>query len=230
MPEMIFNLSLLPLMVTIGAFMIGLWLKNKVKHPLCNPFFIGVILTGTFLVLSKMPMGTYLAGTEKMTWLITPATVALALPLYEQLKKLKGQLTAILAGVIAGAISSLLMVGITCLLFALPREITVSLLPKSITTAMAMVLAEQSGGISSIAAGGVAITGLVGSLFGPTLCKLFRFKDPIAQGVAYGTASHVIGTSRVMEINPLSGAVSTLSLVVAGVLTAILMPILCAFI
>lgn len=230
MPEMIFNLSLFPLIITIGAYMIGLWLKTKIKHPLCNPFFIGVILTGTFLVLSKMPMSTYLAGTDKMGWLITPATVALALPLYEQLKKLKGQLTAILAGVIAGAVSSLVMVGGACLLFALPREITVSLLPKSITTAMAMVLAEQSGGISSIAAGGVAITGLVGCVFGPILCKLFRFKDPIAQGVAYGTASHVIGTSRVMEINPLSGAVSTLSLVVAGVLTAILMPILCVFI
>ena len=230
MPEMIFKLSLFPLVITIGAFMIGLWLKKKLKHPLCNPFFIGVILTGTFLVLSKMPMSTYLTGTEKMTWLITPATVALALPLYEQLKKLKGQLAAIFAGVIAGAVSSLALVGGTCLLFALPREITVSLLPKSITTAMAMVLAEQSGGITSIAAGGVAIAGLTGSLLGPVLCKLFRFKDPIVQGVAYGTASHVIGTSRVMEINPLSGAVSTLSLVVAGVLTAILMPILCAFI
>ena len=230
MPETLFNLSLFPLMITIGAYMIGLWLKKKLKHPLCNPFFIGVILTGIFLVLSKMPMSTYLAGTEKMTWLITPATVALALPLYEQLKKLKGQLTAILAGVIAGAVSSLVLVGGACLLFALPREITVSLLPKSITTAMAMVLAEQSGGITSIAAGGVAIAGLTGSLLGPVLCKLFRFKDPIVQGVAYGTASHVIGTSRVMEINPLSGAVSTLSLVVAGVLTAILMPILCVFI
>ena len=230
MPEMIFNLSLFPLIITIGAYMIGLWLKAKIKHPLCNPFFIAVLLTGAFLVLSRMPMGTYLAGTDKMGWLITPATVALALPLYEQLKKLKGQLTAILAGVIAGAVSSLVIVGGACLLFALPREITVSLLPKSITTAMAMVLAEQSSGISSIAAGGVAITGLVGCVFGPILCKLFRFKDPIAQGVAYGTASHVIGTSRVMEINPLSGAVSTLSLVVAGVLTAILMPILCVFI
>ncbi len=230
MPEMIFNLSLFPLMVTIGAFMIGLWLKKKIKHPLCNPFFIGVILTGAFLVFSKMPMSTYLAGTEKMTWLITPATVALALPLYEQLKKLKGQLAAIFAGVIAGAVSSLVLIAAACLLFALPREITVSLLPKSITTAMAMVLAEQSGGINALAAGGVAITGLVGSLFGPMLCKLFRFKDPISQGVAYGTASHVIGTSRVMEFSSLSGAVSTLSLVVAGVLTAILMPILCSFI
>ena len=230
MPETILNLSLFPLIITIGAYMLGLWLKSKFKHPLCNPFFIAIILTGAFLVLSKMPMDTYIIGTEKMTWLITPATVCLALPLYEQLKKLKGQLMAILAGVIAGAVSSLGLVGGICLLFSLPREITISLLPKSITTAMAMVLAEQSGGISSIAAGAVAITGLVGSLFGQTLCKLFRFKDPIAQGVAYGTASHVIGTSRVMEINPLSGAVSTLSLVVAGVLTAILMPILCAFI
>lgn len=230
MLETLFNLSLFPLVITIGAFMIGLWLKNKIKHPLCNPFVIAVILVGAFLVLSKMPMGTYIAGTEKMTWLITPATVALALPLYEQLKKLKGQLTAILAGVVAGAVSSLVLLAAACLLFALPREITVSLLPKSITTAMAMALSEQNGGIASIAAGGVAIAGMTGSLLGPVLCKLFRFNDPIVQGVAYGTASHVMGTSRIMEINPLSGAVSTLSLVVAGVLTAVLMPILCAFI
>ena len=95
---------------------------------------------------------------------------------------------------------------------------------------MAMVLAEQNGGIGSIAAGGVVIAGMTGSLLGPALCKLFRFKDPLSQGVAYGTASHIMGTSRVMEINPLSGAVSTLSLVVAGILTAILMPIICTFI
>ena len=177
-----------------------------------------------------MPLDAYIAGTEKTTWLITPATVALALPLYEQLKKLKGQLAAILAGVITGAVSSLIIIAGTGLLFAMPRDITVSILPKSITTAMAMVLAEQNGGIGSIAAGGVVIAGMTGSLLGPALCKLFRFKDPLSQGVAYGTASHIMGTSRVMEINPLSGAVSTLSLVVAGILTAILMPIICTFI
>lgn len=228
--EKIYNLSLFPVVLTAAAYLFGLWCKKKVKHPLCNPFFIAVIFVSAFLLISKMPHGTYQAGTDKMGWLLTPATVCLAVPLYEQLKKLKNNVPAILCGVAAGAICSLALVGITCLLFHLPREITVSLLPKSITTAMAMVLAEQSGGIASIAAGGVAITGLVGSLFGPMLCKLFRFKDPITQGVAYGTASHVIGTSRVMEFSPLSGAVSTLSLVVAGVLTAILMPILCLYI
>lgn len=228
--ETIYNLSLFSLVLTVGAYLFGLWCKKKVKHSLCNPFFIAVILVGAFLLLSKMPMETYQSGTDKISWLITPATVCLAVPLYEQLKKLKRNVPAILCGVTAGAVCSLGLVLGLCILFSLDRELTVSLLPKSITTAMGMVLAQQGGGIASLTAGAIAITGLTGSLLGPALCKLFPFKDPVSQGVAFGTAAHVIGTSKAMEINPLAGAVSTLSLVVAGVLTAVLMPILCAFI
>ena len=226
MLETLFNLSLFPLVITIGAFMIGLWLKNKIKHPLCNPFVIAVILVGAFLVLSKMPMGTYIAGTEKMTWLITPATVALALPLYEQLKTLKKHLPAIIVGIVAGVAVSLGSILLLCHLFRLEDVVTISLLPRSITTAIGLVLSEQSGGISALTTFAIVVTGILGNLTGSGLCKLLKITDPIAQGVGFGTASHVIGTSRAMEIDPLVGAVSSLSLAVAGILTAVLFPII----
>ena len=114
-----------------------------------------------------------------------------------------------------------------CKLWGLEREITVSFLPKSITTAMGMVLSGENGGIESLTTAVIIITGILGSLIGSILCKLFKIKDPVAQGVAFGTASHVIGTSRANELSPLTGAVSSLSLAVAGILTAILFPLVC---
>lgn len=219
------TLPLFCLCLTLGAYLFGLWCKSKIKHSLCNPFMIATVLVGVFLLLTKVPMADYQKGMEIAGWLLTPATVALAVPMYEQMKKLKSHLPAILAGVAAGAISSLFMVLGLCLLFALPRDITVSLLPKSITTAIGMLVAEQSGGVASLAAGVIAVTGLMGTILGPLLCKLLRLNDPICQGVAYGTASHVIGTSKAMEVDPLAGAVSSLSLVVSGLLTAVLLPL-----
>ena len=114
-----------------------------------------------------------------------------------------------------------------CALWKLDRQLTVSLLPKSITTAMGIVLSEQSGGIAALTSVVIIITGILGSLFGSSLCKLLKLTDPISQGVAFGTASHVIGTSRATEIDPLAGAVSSLSLAVAGILTALLFPVIC---
>lgn len=220
----ILTLPLFSLCLTLGAYLFGLWCRKKAKHSFCNPFLIATVLVGVFLILTKLPMADYQKGMEPISWLLTPATVSLAVPLYEQTKALKRNLPAILAGVVAGAVSSLLMVLGLCILFALPREISVSLLPKSITTAIGMVLAEQGGGIGSLTAGVIAVTGITGVLLGPVFCKLFRLRDPICQGVAYGTASHVLGTSKALEIDPLTGAVSSLSLVVAGLLTAVLFP------
>jgi len=157
---------------------------------------------------------------------LTPATVCLALPLYEQLKVLKKRLPAILAGIAAGTVTSLLVVWLLCWLFSLDRSLTVSLLPKSITTAMGMVLSEQNGGIAPLTTVVIIVTGILGSLMGPALCKLLRLKDPVSQGVALGTASHVVGTSKANEMGEIQGAVSSLSLACAGILTAILFPIM----
>ena len=221
------KLSLFALVLTLGAYEIGLFCQKKTKSPLCNPLLIASLLVIGFLLVTSIPNEDYQAGTGIFSWLLTPATVCLALPLYRQIKVLKKNLPAILAGVTAGTLTSLGCVFGLCKLLGLDESLTVSLLPKSVTTAMGMVLSELNGGIASISAAAIIITGILGSLFGSVLCKLFRFKDPISQGVAIGTSTHVIGTSRAAEMGDLQGAVSSLSLAVAGLLTAVLFPFVC---
>jgi predicted murein hydrolase (TIGR00659 family) len=225
MADFLMEFSLFPLVLTFLCYQIGLWCQKKLKSPLLNPILIATVLVIGVLLLTGVPNEHYQAGTSHITWLITPATVCLALPLYEHLKVLKKSLPAILSGIAAGTVSSLGFIFLLCKLFSLENAVMVSLLPKSITTAMGMVLAEQNGGIGALAAAAIIITGILGSLLGSVLCKLFRFKDPVAQGVAFGTASHVVGTSRAAELGGLQGAVSSLSLAIAGILTAVLFPL-----
>ena len=221
--------ALFPIVLTCGAFQVGLWCQKKWKNPICNPVLIASVLIIGFLLATGYPNADYQTGTALYQWLLTPATVCLALPLYRQLKILGKNLWAILAGITAGTVTSLICVALLSKAFALNDTMLYTLLPKSITTAMGMTLAEQLGGIPSITAAVIIVTGILGSLTGSMLCKLLRLEDPISQGVAFGTASHVIGTSRATELGALQGAVSSLSLAVAGILTAILLPILSLF-
>lgn len=229
MTELLSSISLFPLVLTVGAYQIGLWCRKKWDHPVCNPILIAVLLVIGVLLITGVPVETYQAGTAGIQWLLTPATVCLALPLYEHLKVLKKNLPAILTGVIAGTLASLAVILLLCRVFRLDGQFSVSLLPKSITTAMGIVLSEQNGGIPSLTTTAIIVTGILGSLMGTTLCKLLKLKDPIAQGVAFGTASHVIGTTKASELGQLQGAVSSLSLTVAGILTAVLFPLACQF-
>lgn len=221
------ELTLASLVLTLGAYQIGLWCQKKWKNPLCNPLLIAVLLVIGFLLATGIKNEAYQTGANLFGWLLTPATVCLALPLYRQMKVLKKSLPGILAGVVAGTLTSLLCVFGLCKAFGLDKALTISLLPKSITTAMGIVLSDLNGGIQSLTAAAIIITGILGSLFGSVLCKLFKLKDPASQGVAFGTASHVIGTSRASELGQLQGAVSSLSLAVAGLLTAVLFPLVC---
>lgn len=227
MLEFLESVSLFPIVLTLGAYQLGLWLRKKWNSPLCNPLLIAVVLVIGVLLATGYSTERYIESTQVISWLLTPATVCLALPLYEQLKALKKSLPAILIGIAAGTVSSLVVIFVLCKLWGLDREVTVSLLPKSITTAMGMVLSGENGGIESLTTAVIIITGILGSLIGSMLCKLFRIRDEVAQGVAFGTASHVIGTSRANELSPLTGAVSSLSLAVAGILTAVLFPLVC---
>lgn len=224
MAEFLESFNLLPMVMTLGFYQLGLWLRKKWDNPIVNPLLIAVILTVATLLLTGVSNETYQAGTKNLGWLLTPATVCLAVPLYEQVKQLKKNLPAIAAGMFAGALTSILVILVMCLLFRLDSTVTISLLPKSATSAMSMVLSEQNGGISTLTAAVSLFTGVQGALMGPMLCKLFKITDPIAQGVAFGTASHVIGTSKATEMGPLQGAVSSLSLAMAGIITAILLP------
>ena len=227
MIEYLGQLSLFPLLLTIGTFQLGLWLQKKAKSPLCNPVLISAALVICALLITKYPVVDYQSGVKGLSWMLTPATVCLALPLYEQLKILKKNLPAILLGVTGGTVTSLSVILVMCHCLQLNYQLSVSLLPKSITTAMGIVLSGQNGGIEALTAAVIIITGIIGALFGSILCKIFRINDPIAQGVAFGTASHVVGTSRANEISPLTGAVSSLSLACAGIITAIIFPVAC---
>ena len=229
MAEFMEGLSLFPLVLTLGAYQVGLWCQKKWKSPLLNPILIAVLLVIGVLLATGVAVEDYRAGTAGISWLLTPATVCLALPLYEQVKTLRKNLPAILGGIVAGTVTSLGFILLACRLFSLDNSFTVSLLPKSITTAMGMVLSENAGGMGSLTAAAIIVTGILGSLVGSGLCKLFKITDPVAQGVAFGTASHVVGTSRANEIGPLQGAVSSLSLAVAGILTAVLFPAILTF-
>lgn len=225
MAEFLQGISLLPIALTLGAYQVGLWCRKKWNHPIVNPLLIAVILIIGFLLLTGLPLETYQAGTEGLSWLLTPVTVCLAVPLYEQVKQLKKNLPAIAVGVAAGAVTSILVVLFMAWLFRLDRSLTVSLLPKSATSAMSMVLSQQAGGIGTLTTAVSILSGVQGALMGNMLCKLLKLTHPIAQGVALGTASHVVGTTKATEMGALQGAVSSLSLALSGILTAILMPL-----
>lgn len=227
MLEFFSSISLIPLFLTLGAYQAGLWCQKKWKNPFCHPILIAVVLVIAVLLLTGYPIDAYQEGTSRIAWLMTPATVSLAVPMYGQIKVLKKNLPAILAGVLAGAVTALGFILAMCSLLKMDDTITVSLLPKSITTAIGIVLSEESGGIPALTSLAIFVTGLLGALAGKPLCRLLRLKDPISQGVAMGTASHAFGTYAATEISPLHGAVSSLSLAVAGLFTAVIFPLVC---
>ena len=225
MADSLAGISLFPLVLTLGSYQIGLWCQKKTRSPLCNPLLIATLITMSVLLVTGFDLQVYQSGNAGISWLLTPATVCLAVPLYGQLKTFKKDLGAILTGIAAGTLASLGSIALLCLLFRLDSLLTASLLPKSVTTAIGVALAESADAIPSLTSAAIIITGILGNLTGSFLCKCLRITDPIAQGVGFGTASHVIGTSRANEIDPLTGAVSSLSLAVAGILTALVFPL-----
>ena len=224
--QLLESIEVFPVIVTLAAFQVGQVCQKKWKKPIFNPTLIGMVLVTVFVVVSGMNPDGYTSGTKLIFWLMTPATISLAVPMYEQFQVLKKSLKAILAGVCAGALSCMLVVAAVGLLLEFEQSILISLLPKSVTTAIGVSLSELFGGMGGVTTAAIIVTGIGGNMMGPTLCKLFGIIDPVAQGVAFGTSAHVIGTAKANEISELTGAASSLSLVVAGLLTAALMPAL----
>ena len=223
-------ISVLPVSLTLIAFLAGQKLQKKFRSPLLNPILISVILVLIFLSFTGLPVADYKAGMGTLSWLLTPATICLAVPMYEQFQILKKNLPMILAGVAAGAVSCLIMVAGFGILVNFESILTISLMPKSITTAIGVALSEMMGGMPGVTTAAIVFTGIFASIMGPSFCRLFRLTDEVARGVAFGTAGHVIGTSKANELSPLTGAVSSLSLVVAGLLTAVALPLFSNFI
>ena len=205
--------------VTLAAYFLGLKVKEKTGLAIMNPLLIAIVLVMLLLRGLDIDYAAYNQSARLVSSLLTPATVCLAVPLYEQLQLLKRHKAAILTGVISGVLTSLVCVLVLAMLFGLDHAAYVTLLPKSITTAIGMGVSEQLGGHVSISVAVIIITGVIGNMIAESVCKAFHITEPIARGVAIGTASHAIGTTKAMEMGEVEGAMSSLSIVVAGVLT-----------
>lgn len=219
MNEFFANAAFAGVSVSLISYMIGVYLKKKLNVGLFNPLLISIAVTIIFLVLAHIDYDAYNEGARYLSWLLTPATVCLAIPLYEEFELLKSNVRAVMCGIISGVLTSLITILVLALFFGLTHEEYVTLLPKSITTAIGMGVSEELGGYVTITVAVIIITGVIGNIFAEFICKIFRIEEPIAKGIAIGSAAHAIGTAKAMEIGEVEGAMSSLSIAVAGILT-----------
>ncbi len=210
-----------PVLMSVVFYLLGDILRRKFSVGILNPLLISVTLTIAVIVFFDLDYDSYADGAKYLSYLLTPATVCFAIPLYRQISVLRKNTGAILAGIISGTIVSLSCILVMAMAFGLTHGEYVTLLPKSITTAIGMGMSEEMGGDPSVTAAAIIVTGIFGNMSAGLVLKLFRIKDPVAKGVAIGTASHAIGTTKAMEMGETEGSVSSLSLVVAGMVTVI---------
>lgn len=207
--------------LSLVAYLLGSLLKKKFKLGIFNPLLISIIFTILVLVGTSVDYEAYNQGARYLSWFLTPATVCLAIPLYEQWQLLKKNFKAVISGIAAGVLTSLFTVFLLAKIMRLSHAEYVTLLPKSITTAIGMGVSEELGGYVTITVAVIVVTGVLGNIFGELICKIFRIKEPIAKGLAIGSAAHAIGTAKAMEMGEIEGAMSSLSIAVAGILTVV---------
>lgn len=205
--------------ITLGAYFLGTFIKKKLKLAIFNPLLLAIIFTMTFLLVSRMPYEVYNSGAKYISYLLTPATVSLAIPLYEEFEPLKKNIRAIMVGILTGVLTSMLSVFALALIFRFDHSEYVTFLPKSITTAIGMGVSEELGGYVAITVAVIIVTGIIGNMIAETVCKTFHITEPVAKGIAIGSASHAIGTTKAMELGEVEGAMSSLSIVLSGLLT-----------
>lgn len=217
------------LTVTLAAYVAGDLLYQKCgRHPLLNPVPIAIALIAALLWFTDIPYEDYFEGAQFVHFLLGPATVALAVPLYQQVHALKKSGPALAAGVLAGAMTaSGAAVGFAWLGGA-STETILSVAPKSVTAPIAMGISDQLGGLPSLTAVLVILTGITGGVLGPLVLNLVRIKDWRARGLAMGVAAHGIGTSRALQVNAVAGAFAGLAMGLNGLATALLLPIIFA--
>ena len=211
--------------LTLLCYQIGLWVKKKAKCSIANPLLIASVLIIAALLVFQIDYQTYENGAKYIQYFLTPATVSLAVPLYHQLSVLKRYPRAIFGGIAAGVLTAMAGVFLLSLAFGLTHEQYMTLLPKSITTAIGMGISEKMGGIPAITVVSIVVTGICGAVLAEGVFKLLKIQEPVARGLAIGTGAHALGTSRAMELGEVEGAMSSLSIVVAGILTVAAVPV-----
>lgn len=229
MNEIFINSTFAGVTVSLLAYAAGAVLKRKLRLAILNPLLISIVLTIVVLIVGNIDYETYNSGAKYISYFLTPATVCLAIPLYEQFELLKKNFRAIAAGIISGVIVSLATIMVCAFIMKMSHEEYVTLLPKSITTAIGMGVSEELGGYVTITVASIIITGVFGNIAADFIFKLFKIEEPIARGVALGTSAHAIGTAKAMELGQVEGAMSSLSIAVAGILTVVGAPIFAMF-
>ncbi len=208
--------------LTLAAYALGLAIKKRFSNGLVNPLLIAILVCIAVLLLGNIDYDTYNQGAKYISVFLTPATVCLAVPLYTQIEKLKQNFAAVMIGILSGVLTSLGSILLMAKIFGFSHEEYVTFLPKSITTAIGMSVSEELGGYVAITVTVIVLTGVLGNIICEGVLKVFGIRNRIAKGIAIGTASHAIGTSKAMEIGEIEGAMSSLSIVVSGILTVIL--------
>lgn len=207
--------------ISLIAYELGAFLKRKLKHDIFNPLLISIIVTIVYLIVFHVDYEAYEKSAAYISYFLTPATICLAIPLYQKLALLKENVWAILLSILSGVLTSLITILALSAVFCLTHEQYVTLLPKSITTAIGMGFSEEQGGIVTITVATIIITGVLGNMTAKSVCRIARIKSPISRGLAIGTSSHAIGTAKAMELGEVEGAMSSLSIVVAGLMTIV---------
>ena len=213
------------LFISVFAYMIGVQIKKKLGWGFLNPLLVAIILLIVLLKVTDIPYAEYNKGAGYISYFLTPATVCLAIPLYKQLELLKKNLTAVILGITSGVLGSAASIFLMSFLFKLDHVYYVSLLPKSITTAIGMGVSEEAGGIVTITIVSIILTGILGNMIAELWFRVIGLKEPIAKVLAVGTAAHAIGTAKALELGEVEGAMSSLSIAVAGLMTVVVVPL-----
>lgn len=229
MNDLFLNSAYMGVVVSLLAYMLGVRLKKIFKVGILNPLLLSIVFTIVVLLVAGVDYNTYEQGAKYLSWFLTPATVCLAIPLYEQWELLKKHYKAVLLGIGSGVVTSLATTLLLAKCMGLTHKEYVTMLPKSITTAIGMGVSEELGGYVTITVAVIVVTGVLGNIMGEVVCKIFRITEPISKGLAFGSAAHAIGTARAMELGEVEGAMSSLAIAVTGIITVIMASVFANF-
>ena len=226
MSDFLFTSLYFGVFISLGTYMFGMWLKSKLKLEILNPILTSALLTISLLLILDIDYETYNETAKYLTYLLTPATVCLAIPLYEKVLLLKKHLWAVLISAFAGVIANGICIFLLSIIFNLTETQFATLIPKSITTAMGIGVSNELGGMENLTVAAIVFTGIFGTVTATFVLKLFKITHPIAKGLAIGTSAHALGTSKAIELGEIEGAMSGLAIAVCGLMTVVIAPLL----
>ncbi len=212
--------------LTLVMFLIAVYVNRRCPGALTTPLFLATILVVLFLTTFNIPYDAYNKGAQYITYFLVPVTVCFAIPMYRQLPLLKKHAPAILLAMARGVAASVFSVCIICVLLGLGDIVARSLAAISVTTAIAIGITEKLGGVVALTVSSVIVTGILGASVSDLVCRKFGLTNPIARGLAIGNASHAAGTTKAMEMGPVEGAMSSLAIVISGLMTAVAAPLI----